>query len=362
MCGNNAFSPPAEHHERHYISDGNVVLSAVSQDKTRTVVFRVHKSLLTEQSEVFESMFAVPQGDGESDGHVESYEGLPLVHMPDTAEEVEELLNALRDPLAFCEQTTFSDTPLRIRNALHLASKYLMAELRAKLVRVVEREWPSSLDEMDMRDQAFEELKGRIDSDMLVQGWPIQFLPEPAAAIALAEEFNIKSILPAAYYDLTRCAPLRCWDASSETDGESFLKFNRYRGKAARWECLSATSILKMLRIRAYFKGEMTTKPNNPYNGGLVTNLACNLQVQSCSVYSARQRICNGVAAETKAANDLDQDMFLYLRHVRIKVLDLSETGLCSLCRSVFLDDIRRLRNKLWQAVEARAWSADGIV
>lgn len=108
MSGNNAFNPPAEHHERHYISDGNVVLSAVSQDKTRAVVFRVHKSLLTEQSEVFESMFAVPQGDGESDGHVESYEGLPLVRMPDTAEEVGELLNALRDPLYVAIPLTYS--------------------------------------------------------------------------------------------------------------------------------------------------------------------------------------------------------------------------------------------------------------
>ncbi len=42
-------------------------------------------------------MFTLPLGEEDSD--VESYEGCPLVRLPDAAEEVEALLNALRDPL-----------------------------------------------------------------------------------------------------------------------------------------------------------------------------------------------------------------------------------------------------------------------
>ncbi len=80
----------------HWVSDGNVVLSAISSDKSRTVLFRTHKSLLSDQSEVFETMFGLPQ-DQES-VEADSYESLPLVRMPDTAEQVEALLNALRDP------------------------------------------------------------------------------------------------------------------------------------------------------------------------------------------------------------------------------------------------------------------------
>lgn len=38
-------------------------------------------------------MFDLPQEDG-----AELNEGLPLVRMPDTAEQVDALLNALRDP------------------------------------------------------------------------------------------------------------------------------------------------------------------------------------------------------------------------------------------------------------------------
>ncbi len=49
------------------------------------------------QSEVFASMFELPQGDG--DVQVELYEGLPLVRLQDTSEEVCALLDALRNPL-----------------------------------------------------------------------------------------------------------------------------------------------------------------------------------------------------------------------------------------------------------------------
>lgn len=54
-------------------------------------------SLLSDQSEVFASMFKLPQGD--EDGRMDVYEGMPLVRLPDTSEEVCALLDALRNPL-----------------------------------------------------------------------------------------------------------------------------------------------------------------------------------------------------------------------------------------------------------------------
>ncbi len=42
-------------------------------------------------------MFSIPQGN--DDRLTEVYEGLPLVRLPDSAEEVEALLNAIYDPL-----------------------------------------------------------------------------------------------------------------------------------------------------------------------------------------------------------------------------------------------------------------------
>ncbi len=91
------FVPPATYHEKHWVSDGNIVLSAVSAQKEATILYRVHRSLLSDQSEVFTSMFELPQGEGNS--QVELYNGLPLVRLPDTAEEVCALLDALRNSL-----------------------------------------------------------------------------------------------------------------------------------------------------------------------------------------------------------------------------------------------------------------------
>ncbi len=120
-----AFLYPSEHHEQHWISDGNIVLSATTQDTTRTILFRVHKSILSDQSDVFATMFGLPQG--QRDGDIELYDGLPLVRLPDAAEEVEGLLNALRDPLC----VTLSPDHEKITDDL------LLDSLHKPLLRVV---------------------------------------------------------------------------------------------------------------------------------------------------------------------------------------------------------------------------------
>ena len=78
---------PVKRDESHWVSDGNVVLYAESNREWWTYVFRIHKSLLKDNSEVFESMFNMPQGVDEG-WDIERCEGLPLVRLPDSAEEV----------------------------------------------------------------------------------------------------------------------------------------------------------------------------------------------------------------------------------------------------------------------------------
>ncbi|KLO13574.1 hypothetical protein SCHPADRAFT_997222 [Schizopora paradoxa] len=266
------FDPPEERHSTLWISDGNVVLSAESLDKARTILFRIHKSLLSDQSEVFASMFAMPQGLDNEGKAVEMYEGLPLVKLPDDAESLEVLIQALRDTLyvlifspyfnlgqptfahlsdsPFYEHSTKSDTPLRVQPALLLASKYLMNELRAKLIRIVEFQWPLDRNELERRDAILDRTK-KIELGSECE-WSHMYLPEPAAAISLAEEFNIQSIMPAAYYDLMRCSPSRDWDDALEEmpfimDPGNYLK-------PARWHLLPPVALLKLLKLRDLFE------------------------------------------------------------------------------------------------------------
>lgn len=76
-----------ENHQSLYLLDGNIVLFAPRAPNTY-MVFRVHQSMLSRISPVFESMFALCSHKAE-----EKYDGVPLIHMPDRADEVEKLLS-----------------------------------------------------------------------------------------------------------------------------------------------------------------------------------------------------------------------------------------------------------------------------
>jgi hypothetical protein len=71
-----------------WFNDGNIVLQAeLSQ-------FRVYRGILSAHSVVFEDMFAIAKPDGEGDA-----EGCPVVHLPDSAEDLRIVLEVLHDSI-----------------------------------------------------------------------------------------------------------------------------------------------------------------------------------------------------------------------------------------------------------------------
>lgn len=96
-------------HSTLYFPDGNICLSAelprvspitlddssiaAPDDLTKEptgLLFRVHRSVLSLHSHVFRDMFSMPDLSGSS----EVYDGLALVRMPDSANDLESLLGA----------------------------------------------------------------------------------------------------------------------------------------------------------------------------------------------------------------------------------------------------------------------------
>ena len=69
-----------------WLEDGNVILVA---EKT---AFKVHRSILARNSEIFHDLFELPQPVDE-----ETFEGCPIVHLPDSKEDVEYMLAGLCD-------------------------------------------------------------------------------------------------------------------------------------------------------------------------------------------------------------------------------------------------------------------------
>ena len=69
-----------------WFEDGNVVLVAEG------AAFKVHRGVLSRNSEIFRDMFGVPQPE-----HGETFEGCPVVHLTDSKEDVRYMLSALCD-------------------------------------------------------------------------------------------------------------------------------------------------------------------------------------------------------------------------------------------------------------------------
>lgn len=80
-------------HPSLYFADGDIVVSAVSKDKSYIEFYRVDRVFLARHSTIFKDMFVV----GESNLDMEQYDGVPKVHLPDDAEDVAGLLSAIYD-------------------------------------------------------------------------------------------------------------------------------------------------------------------------------------------------------------------------------------------------------------------------
>jgi hypothetical protein len=72
-----------------WLSDGTLVVRA------ENTLFRIYTGVLSLASSVFKDMLGVPQPMGSA---AETYEGTPLVLLPDTAFDVEHFLKALVYP------------------------------------------------------------------------------------------------------------------------------------------------------------------------------------------------------------------------------------------------------------------------
>ena len=86
--------PRPKKRETLWFEDGNIVLVTGALDtEEASIAFKVHRGVLARHSEVFRSMFEVPQsltGD-------EILDGCPAITMPDLPSELSVLIKALYD-------------------------------------------------------------------------------------------------------------------------------------------------------------------------------------------------------------------------------------------------------------------------
>ncbi|KAK2462905.1 hypothetical protein APHAL10511_005103 [Amanita phalloides] len=165
-----------------WFDDGSVII--VVQDK----YFRVHQSILSRHSEVFENMFSFPQPSTQ-----EIFEECSLMRLNDDLSDFVDLMKVVYHPFHFDQLPVDADLNTLITfisGILKLSTKYLMRHVRQKCMAVLQSKFPSTIQGCDA---------------LLLS----KYLYPPGAivrAIPLARENVVPEILPWAYYISTHIA------------------------------------------------------------------------------------------------------------------------------------------------------------
>ncbi|KAF8121087.1 hypothetical protein EV363DRAFT_1366836 [Boletus edulis] len=219
-------------HESLYFMDGNVVLLVPRPDNAR-VLFRVHKSVLSRHSPIFSDMFDVcnpPPTTSESEAD-DFYDGAPLIHLSDNADHLGSVLDILYYQSDLPWMPRNPHYPELITPILDLSRKYGIDRIQAQIVRHLESDWPQTLSDWDKVERDIAAIRGDSDTDRIDD-----YFPEPAAAIKVAHQFDIPSILPAAFYHLSRLSVLDDWD---KTHADPSIDIQNPTRRTARWGLLS---------------------------------------------------------------------------------------------------------------------------
>ncbi|KAL1712089.1 hypothetical protein EV715DRAFT_268134 [Schizophyllum commune] len=161
--------------QQFWFEDGSVVLCVGSTPGA--MLFRVHKTILANNSEIFKDMFSIPQPPGQ-----EHIDDCPVIRLPDDPTRIwMELLAALYDILFFDKTMSLLGPACisRLGNVATLSTKYRFVSLRRKCI--------SSLSSF-----------GCVTSTLTTRARPLPFI-DATLLLQAARNANIPTLLPFAF-------------------------------------------------------------------------------------------------------------------------------------------------------------------
>ncbi|TEB24230.1 hypothetical protein FA13DRAFT_1818078 [Coprinellus micaceus] len=194
---------PLKRSEEVWFDDGNIVLQAGDKQ------FKVHRGVLAKHSPIFSDLFQIPHPHDEP-----TVDGCPIVELHDSPEDVEHVLKALYGLGDYLN----SDLNLHISVVaamIRLGRKYEIPHLSAESMRLLKREYPTTLEENDELDHHSyhnirvtmpDRTRGPSDADETEDETEddTDNFAVILGIVKLAHECHIQSILPALYLQLTR--------------------------------------------------------------------------------------------------------------------------------------------------------------
>ena len=183
-----------------------------------------------------------------------------------------------------------------------------MDRIRERIVEHIEQDWPITL-------RLWDTLERQINLNSY------HHLPEPASAIRLARECNVPSILPAAFYHLSRLSVFD--DGNGAYDADSGRR-------TAEWGLLSAQDLLCLMKGSRRLKVAVC---------GILSDFPC---CESDCTTINRLAVFKGIRDACRHSCDI-------LRITRLHIENRPYEGkICYTCYSQVRSNLAEFREELW--------------
>ncbi|KAJ6500152.1 hypothetical protein C8R47DRAFT_970789 [Mycena vitilis] len=317
------FSNMAHIRDSHlYFNDGNIVLSA-RNNQNDTVYMRLYRGILVENSpDAFGNMFAMPPPLT-----VQQYDGVPLVEMPDDADDLRGLMTLLFFPRYLAALLKASNFTLRLLGPTQLAGKYQIDWIPEMVASHLETLWPITLEGWDEIAEEEEEEEVRTLCAPWSPTWDdptlkLRQFPEPASSIFLARELGAPSILPYAFFRLMAWPLL-------PPDNEEYAHALSLRN-APRWNLVSAEDLHRLVIAREMIANWFSDQKQQRVWTPCGNNTKCEAGIT---------RVWLDIATNLGALNGD------FLRST-YQVMEVNHfwSGICPVCKKKEQDKLRKLR------------------
>lgn len=242
--------------------------------------------------------------------NTESFEGVTLVRMPDSADDLERMLKALYlgwcvtyyvcsltallDTLSRSSKLPYPrlhpDTPLAVKRLLSIAKKYQISTIRDIIMERLQSDWPQILD-------AWDSLQAEIAHYQMAQ--------------MIIEE------------DRSRRNANLFWDLE--------------RSRTARWDVLASVDFLCLLRGQRKLRSIIKE---------FHYRFQCNNQ--RCRVNSRVEQLCAEICRGHSQTDAHDVLKFVNALSSQLRGQALTDAALCDHCQTVVYDKMQNIRVEIW--------------
>jgi hypothetical protein len=219
-----------------------------------------------------------------------------------------------------------SESASALSGLVRIGKKYQFDQVVSVVVDHISLMWPKYLHEWDLQ----ESMLGLMQSSPHVSATQLRHAtPEPASAIMFAMEFDVPSVLPAAFYMLSTTPSGADWTTTPPTKATLY--------SAARYDLLDGPAAVKLLRGRDRLRSCIQTVTFVP---DTIAPYFCNSR---CQV--ARKGVRDSVSADPQLI--AGHPHCLRISQVVASQLE-KHPNLCETCRTKLDRRISEARSALW--------------